>query len=93
MSYEGQFWYITKRGKLVVTDCYDDGPEDAEYYASQDLTNGYEDGDISTHDPHYEIIGEEDVWHHDHYGNKYATKVKIYAPINGDGFNNWRKVT
>lgn len=92
MSYEGQTFYLLKDGRLRVTDCWSDAPPDAEWYCEVDNTNGYLENCPQTHEPTMNEVGFIDHWREDHYGNRYAVKSSRYAPVNGPGLNEWRKV-
>jgi len=92
MSYEGTDYYLTSDGRLITCSPYEDQPKDAEWYCAVDETNGYIEDDPSTHTPETNVFGFVDIWREDHYGNKYAIKSYRYAPANGPGLNEWRKV-
>lgn len=95
MSYEGRDFYILKDGSLVVhQESYGmvPPPDNVEWEAHVNDTNGYEEDDITTHEPKYEEISFREEWKEDHYGNKYAVKIPIYGPVNGPGCNPWRRI-
>lgn len=52
----------------------------AKYMASVDQTNGYYEDDPSTFAAPKKEVGFEDKWQTDHYGNKYAVKIRLYEP-------------
>lgn len=56
--------------------------EKYKWQCSVDQTNGYYEDDPSTFDAPKKVVGFTDSWHVDHYGNKYATKIFQYEPIN-----------
>lgn len=94
MSYEGYTEYLTVSGKYFTLDCYDGTPseydgEPVEYFHDVDQTNGYDADDPSTCCAEKIIIGRYDVWHEDHYGNRYATEHFLYAPAEN---SSWRRV-
>lgn len=96
MSYEGYTERLCINGHYSAHDVYCDGPTKCphcggayRYSHGVDQTNGYdEDCEYSCGAPKREI-GHEDVWHEDHLGNRYATKLLRYEPL-GDGI--WVKV-
>lgn len=93
MSYEGQDWFILENKTLVKKDCYDMVvPEGAAWYAHINETNGYDEDDIFTHTPKLKDAGFLDDWKVDHYGNKYAEKILLYEPDNGEGNNPWKRI-
>lgn len=62
----------------------------AEYACEVDKTNGYDENDPRTFDGPTEIVGFDDIWSVDHYGNKYAIKVDKHRPV---GFSRWVLIT
>ena len=50
------------------------------YWCAVDETNGYDEDNPHTYSAPKKEIGFEDQWHEDHYGNKYATKILLFAP-------------
>lgn len=87
MSYEGYRSFLCKQGHLHTRDVYADGLEhcpdceaEMEWMTDTDETNGYIEDDPSTHAPSLEPITWDDVWHVDHYGNRYATKLWKWKP-------------
>lgn len=99
MSYEGYREYLCKVGHYSHRDCYDDKPErcDAigckesrEWFHSVDETNGEDPKDPNTRPAPLMEIGFEDRWLEDHHGNKFALKIKKYAPSKGDKI--WSKI-
>lgn len=65
----------------------------ARFYALVDVTNGYgvEYGGDAVDAPMKEI-GFTDVWHEDHYQNRYATKHITFEPV-GDRWIDLRVIT
>lgn len=58
------------------------------HFHGVDQTNGYsEEHPSSCHAPK-KLIGFTDVWNNDHYGNRYATKVDRWRPL-----EHWRPLT
>ena len=92
MSYEGADYYITKSGVFGFVDSNFPLPDDAEWVCSVDETNGFLEDVVSTHNPETKSVGVADDWRTDKYGNKYVIEVYRYAPVNGPGLNEWRKV-
>lgn len=96
MSYEGYVVYLCEVGHVSKADAYD--KIDACRYcrarlkwsAEVDETNGYDEELWITQDPQMRKIGEEDVWHVDHYGNEYATKRLLYEPVQAPVPDRWR---
>ena len=96
MAYESEEHLILDNGVHVtyINNGYNEIPkfENAVWYASVFLTNGYDEDDPSTHLPRMKEIGFLDDWKVDHYGNRYAEKVILWEPINGEGLNNWERI-
>ena len=98
MFYEGINEYICSEGHYSVEDIYYSSGfcsvcnKSAVFCCSVDYTNGYEEDNPQTHYGTKEEISYDDVWKIDHYGNKYALKLKKYKPINGPGLNEWKKL-
>ncbi len=95
MSYEGYVEYICVKGHLFARDCYSDEPAicircrgKVAYIHPVDETNGIDEDDPGTFSGDVEIVGEEDTWHRDHYGNKYATRITLVSPNS----KVWRKI-
>lgn len=91
MSYEGYTQYILKDGRFKALDIHDPKdftPEEVDYWHDVDLTNGYIEDDLSTHDLdviEVEVVDEERV---DKYGNVYfLDKVLKWAPARPELWN------
>ncbi len=86
MSYEGHEEYLCAVGHRTQVDCNEDRPkacrcgEALVWRHSVDETNGFYVEDASTFAAGTRLIGFDDVWHVDHYGNKYATKIDRFEP-------------
>jgi hypothetical protein len=85
MSYEGETEYLTKKGRYLVVSCHEGLPvvdegDEIQYVHNIDYTNGYNPDESWAWPAEKEEIGFEDIWHEDHYGNKYATKKILYKP-------------
>lgn len=80
MSYEGYDEYILEDGSYQVKGCWDSPPQNAKWWHSVDVTNGYEESVDYACDAPKKETGYYDVWKEDHYGNKYAVKVLTYEP-------------
>ncbi len=94
MSYEGYTEYLCNNGHLTQQDAmYEMYVEEVKeccrchssfiFRHSVDQTNGIEYQENGEPYPDtisypFEENGFEDVWHKDHYGNKYAVKVILY---------------
>ena len=90
MSYEGYVQMLCAKGHLHQDDCYSSEPEFCPVCESKfvfrlgvNQTNGIEHDNAGipypgTIDYPFEENGFEDVWHHDHYGTKFATKRILY---------------
>lgn len=87
MSYEGYMEFICESGHYSCVDVYVDAPKTCEcgnrikYYHMVDETNGIDYDYPDTCPGAREEIGYDDIWHEDHYGNKYATKRLRYKPV------------
>lgn len=88
MSYEGYREYLCKNGHYFSFNVWNE-PEKPEcpccgnppeLYHGVDQTNGYDESNPYTCDAPKIVIGFDDKWHEDHYGNKYATKIMRYRP-------------
>ena len=97
MSFEGYFEKLCTKGHYCSFDVYDSDTEMCPHCASPfeythlvDETNGYEEDDPYSYQANREEIGFEDIWHIDHYGNKFATKRVLYKPAEN---SRWQKVT
>lgn len=93
MSYEGSVEYLCANGHESGTDCYMDdlivcrcGAPITHRHAINH-TNGEDPEDPSTMPAPVEEIGFDDVWHKDHYGNRYATKDMRFKPL-----DHWREL-
>jgi hypothetical protein len=87
MSYEGSEEFLCANGHYFCQSCYSDAPPhcwhcDAPlaYWHAIDETNGEDDRLPSTKPAPKQQAGWDDRWHHDHYGNRYATKILRYVP-------------
>lgn len=60
------------------------------WFASVNTTNGYglQYGEDAVDAP-IERTGFTDMWHYDHYGNRYATKHDTFKPVGP----RWKRVT
>lgn len=94
MGYRGYDYFILEDKTLVVKDSWDGiYPDDAVWKAHCDVTNGFEEeGYTLSFEPKTIEVGFIDVWHEDHYGNKYATKKLQFEPDNSPGNNLWKKL-
>lgn len=91
MSYEGFSQLLCKNGHLHEEDsnvAYSETPsagcpvcaESFVWRHDVDQTNGYSEDHPSTCRAELTEIGYEDVWHKDHYGNRYAVKRLRFEP-------------
>jgi hypothetical protein len=87
MSYEGHTQLICANGHHHTYDAYDDGESACPtcggawtHRHDVDVTNGYDETHPSTCNAPVIEIGFTDVWHEDHYGNRYAIKCPLVAP-------------
>lgn len=99
MSYEGYTQYLCSNGHTWKLDageflepssikfnCPKCGAKPT-HYADVDETNGFVEDDPSTFDAPLTVIRQEDEWHTDHYGNRYAIRIPIHGvPAN----SRWR---
>jgi hypothetical protein len=92
MRYRGIDYIILKNKTLVMQSCFDQKPVDAEWYCHVNTTNGIDETDPTTQAPRMKVVGFNDIWKKDHYGNKYAVKELLYEPDNGFGLNIWEKI-
>jgi len=97
MSYEGYSEYLCEKGHYFNCDIYADERKKCPqcksklaYCHAVDQTNGYIEDNPSTKPAPVKKIGFEDKWQKDHYGNKYAIKIPLYAPKNNS--KEWRKI-
>lgn len=75
------FIYGTKAEKEKALRCPVCG-DHAHHLARVDETNGFEqEGDPLSWPAKMKEVGFTNVWHEDHYGNKYATKHPTYDPV------------
>lgn len=96
MSYEGYEELLCGNGHYFAHDCYGDAPETCPrcgapwaYSHGVDQTNGYDEECPNTYSAAKAVVGLEDDWNNDHYGNRYATQTKRYAPAPG---SQWRLI-
>jgi hypothetical protein len=95
MSFEGFYEYICEKGHYKSVDVYNDSHSGScdkcgskwGYSHLVDQTNGYEEDNSSTYPAPKLTYSVEDEWKEDHYGNKYAISISLYAPI-----DIWRKL-
>lgn len=87
MSYEGYEEWLCNKGHYTTTDCSESAPvvckicgEGYKWRHSVDVTNGYDEEYASTSDAPKTEVGFDDIWHTDHYNNRYATKALRYTP-------------
>lgn len=96
MAYESEEHFILDNGVYVsyVYNGYNEVPEitNAVWHASTFLTNGYDEDSVDTHTPVKKEIGFIDDWKVDHYGNRYAEKIILWEPVNGEGLNKWERI-
>lgn len=101
MSYEGYTEYLCTKGHAASVDAmvisYGDGAParcqcgaEWEFVHDVDTTNGYDEDDPSTSSAGTVVIGHEDTWHRDHYGNRYATMTHLHGPEEGSA---WERVS
>lgn len=91
MSYEGYEELLCAKGHHHEHDCYDTRPLACPHCGSPwthqhavDETNGFQEEGIPGSWPApTDELGSEDVWHTDHHGNRYATKLMRHAPKAG----------
>src|SRR4051812_41451925 len=95
MSYEGYTELLCDGGHYGAFNVYVERPKRCAicrkfwaYRHSVDETNGFIEDDPGTYPARKEAITYEDIWHRDHYGNRYATKRLLYRPL-----DNWHKIT
>lgn len=99
MSYEGYEEFLCPKGHYFTQDAMylryeQDGPllcphcqQAPVWTRSVDETNGVTSDYPESQGGRKTEIGFEDVWHTDHYNNKYATKLLQFVPVEPD----WRK--
>jgi len=86
MSYSGFEEYICVNGHYYASDCYDsidvcpqcNGQKAFQHFVDQ--TNGKDANNPDTFSADKKLIGQEDVWHTDHLGNKYVVQIPTYTP-------------
>lgn len=90
MSFEGYTVLLCAEGHRSVKNAYwgeeeeenvckvDNCGEPFVWFQTVDETNGYDPNDPRTYKKELEVIGFDDVWNMDHYGNKYAVKILKY---------------
>lgn len=95
MSYEGYTEFLCERGHILSRDCMENDPAACDscgapiaWSHAVDCTNGYDETQPYTYPAPTDLIEREDVWHEDHYGNRYATLRPRFQPV-GDV---WREV-
>lgn len=88
MSYEGYTEYLCAAGHYSSQNVYDGDLKECPHCGARlafshevDETNGYDESHPYTCDAPKEEIGFDDVWHVDHYGNRYTTKLARYRPL------------
>ena len=89
MSFERYYEFICEKGhystqRLCVYDLSENGcglcKQPIAYTNLVDQTNGMDQNDPTTLPLPTLVLAEEDHWQTDHYGNKYATVIKLYEP-------------
>lgn len=87
MSYEGFNEQLCRNGHYSAQDCYADRPKSCPhcgasiaYSHAVDQTNGYSRRYSYSCKAKKQEIGFTDIWHEDHHGNRYATKLIQYEP-------------
>ena len=96
MSFEGYYEYICERKHRFSCDVYSDSDDSncphcggkKAFSHLVDQTNGYEVDNPGTYPAGVRIVGFEDTWSKDHYGNKYATKRDLVEPCADE----WKKI-
>jgi hypothetical protein len=98
MSYEGFTEYLCEDGHLSAKELFESYGATQEEIINHhtcecgklfkwrwevDLTNGFLEDYPQTRPGPKKEIGWDDVWHKDHYGNKYATKLHRFKPLTG----------
>ena len=95
MSYEGYSTYLCEDGHRTKEDasvrynfshkpsCPHCGKRLA-FRRETDCTNGYYEEALYTHDAKVLEVGFTDVWHVDHHGNRFSTKLMQYKPDPAD---------
>ena len=88
MSYEGYVIFLCEEGHKSACDAYESIGDfckhnncNKPFVWSQgiDQTNGYYKDDPNTFERKLDVVGFDDIWKTDHYGNKYAIKLLKYA--------------
>lgn len=97
MSYEGYREQLCMVGHYLAQDAYAEEPSHCphcgapvRYTHRVDQTNGRIPGAHYTQPGPKTEVGFDDVWHTDHHGNRYATKLRRYTPSKRKGV--WVKV-
>lgn len=84
MSYEGYREFLTRAGRYLTAGAWGPAPrvegDPIEFCNSVDTTNGFEEDGPSSFEASKALICMIDVWHKDHYGNRYAVSEPRYAP-------------
>lgn len=95
MSYEGTHELLCAKGHYYAHDVYDLRPLCCPFCSAPwayihmiDETNGADESQPDTLPAPLTEIGFDDVWHTDHYNNRYATKRTRYTPT-----KEWRQLT
>jgi hypothetical protein len=103
MSYSGYTEYLCVKGHHTSFDVYDSPYSNGDYSDgcavcreklthrhNVDETNGSDPNDPWTVSAPKKEIGFDDKWRRDHYNNRYAIKVLLYAPLNDH--TDWKKI-
>lgn len=95
MGYSGYREYLCAAGHYSTQNVYDDDLKSCPHceaplahFHGVDQTNGYDESEPYSCDAPKEEIGFDDVWHVDHHGNRYATKLLRFRPV-----ANWRTLS
>jgi hypothetical protein len=87
MSYEGYRELLCVTGHYSAYDAYDDASpvcgvcgQAFRYMHGVDQTNGHDASDPACCNAPVVELGFDDIWREDHYGNRFAMKVKRLAP-------------
>lgn len=83
MSYEGYTVYICTKGHYFQESYWSDGYDCCPICSSPKKYIQNVDETTEFDPPELLVIGYEDIWQTDHYGNKYATKRNLYKPGSG----------
>lgn len=94
MGYSGYREYLCTSGHYSAHDAYESDYNECPrcgasmaYVHGVDQTNGYDESEPYSCNAPKEEIGFDDVWHVDHHGNRYATKLVKFRPISA-----WKEV-